>query len=175
MKRSRFLFMFAVVLIFIPIVHTTGHFYFFGTGIQGFRETGLSGLSVGERDVGEDATGIYSIDSSISQIIVIGEWIAVFMFMIIAFARSRSRSRDEFNELKISLGKIKGERDTDLDKLYGALQERKRIGFGVIAKAFNVHGKVVHEWAKILESGKLANIDYPRVGDPEIVLVEKEK
>src|SRR3990167_5953895 len=163
MKRSRFLFMFAVVLIFIAIVHTTGHFYFFGTGIQGFRETGLSGLSVGERDVGEDATGIYSIDSSISQIMIIG------------FARSRSRSRDEFNELKISLGKIKGERDTDLDKLYGALQERKRIGFGVIAKAFNVHGKVVHEWAKILESGKLANIDYPRVEDPEIVLVEKEK
>ena len=168
------MFSFVLVVLLVAVAHSFFHFYFFGTGIQGFRETGISGLSIGNTDVGEEATGEFSLGVSFSQIFIIVEWILLFFLLIFSYARGKTALNKEINDLR-SLKSLKGGANkTDIDKLYEMLQERKRISFSAIANAFEINLSVVRSWAETLETGKLAEIDYPRVGEPEIVLKNKE-
>ena len=80
---------------------TTGHFYIWGTGIPGFSQSGISGLALGEDDVGEEATDVFGIGMSMSQIIVIGEWLLVFFLAIFVYTRSKIDFKREVKDLEI--------------------------------------------------------------------------
>ena len=174
MKRSKVL-LFSVLFIFVlAIAHVSFHFYFFGTGISGFREIGISGLVSGGEDVGEELTGIYSIDMSLSQIFIVFEWAALFFLLVFSYARSRVGLTKEVSSIRLLKEKNTGGTRTDLDRLYDILQDKKRISFSAAAKAFDVDIRVVRDWAETLASAGLITVDYPRIGDPEIVLIEKQ-
>ena len=55
---------------------------------------------------------------------------------------------------------------TSLDELYKFLQENKILRIEDITSTFNINEELALNWAKILESGKLAEIINPKIGKP---------
>jgi hypothetical protein len=178
LKAKRFFGVLLAISLILAVVFSVGHLYFFGSGFVGIRgETqpgfSIGGLAIGEPDVGEHLTG-YAVDISTSQIIVISEWVLALIFLVIFYSLSRAHFRKEVMDIKTKRGKRKKGNSTDLDKLHEILKKKKRVRFMAIEEAFDVNQEIVKNWSKTLELGNIATIDYPRIGEPELVLVEKK-
>jgi NADH:ubiquinone oxidoreductase subunit 5 (subunit L)/multisubunit Na+/H+ antiporter MnhA subunit len=130
---------------------------------------GLTGFSVNEV-ITDNNTKL----SPFSKILIITQW--SFLGLILIFASAKDR---RFKKQKIELEGIKinpSKEQTDLDKIYNILKERKQIKVKNITKLFNITYDIALEWAKILESGNLAEIDYPMFGGPILnIKTEKDK
>ncbi len=61
---------------------------------------------------------------------------------------------------------------TDLDVLYEILQTKKEVNMEFIKEVFKITPKVALSWSKILEDGNLAEINYPRFGDPILRIID---
>jgi len=72
-------------------------------------------------------------------------------------------------EIKQQITQYSTEYETDLDKLYNIIADKKRATISEIAKAFNVTKKQAEEWGKILKEQNLLDIYYPTVGETELV------
>lgn len=81
---------------------------------------------------------------------------------------SKKEEEEHVEEIKTALQVHEGLYETDLDKLYALLQERKVLKVNEVAKAFNVSKTEAEEWGKILKDQGLAEAYYPAVGDMEI-------
>jgi|SRR3989344_3507008 len=171
-KERGLLFLFVVVV--IALGQTVYHVYTWGIGIPGFDGTVLAGLVAGEGDVGEESTGLFSLGVSFSQILVVVEWLVVLVVLVFAYNKGKANLKKEVEDVMQSKSKIENGRYTELDKLYDILRERKRVGFEVIEKVFEVDDEVVNDWATTLEKAKLVSIEYPRMGYPILVYVEKD-
>lgn len=97
--------------------------------------------------------------------------VVVFLFFLFVLFIAKRIRRGKIE--KINLLSFKDKNKTDLDILYDLLKKRKRLKISTICKTFKIDKEVVHQWGKILESGDLANIDYPGIGEPAIVIQEK--
>jgi len=114
------------------------------------------------------------MNPSLSRIIVLSEWLFVILLGVFLYLGMTKDFNKEINDLKeIGLPDKKGY-TTDLDRLYEMLKNRKRIEFRVIAKVFDVNPDLVKEWSETLEIGGLASVEYPRIGDAELVLKESK-
>ena len=72
MKNKKRLFKVSLsFLIIILLMHNIFHFSFFGTGINGFYEKGISGFSIGKVSIGEEIKTKYRSVSPISIIILL--------------------------------------------------------------------------------------------------------
>lgn len=161
-----------VLLVLIAVLHTASHIIVYGTGIPNFASTGISGLSIG--NVNLDEIKQYSEIPSISQIVIVIEWLFLIILILLVFVHDKINLKREIlslNQKKEKLTKTK----TDLDVFYDLIKEKKHVKLSTAAKLFKVEKEIIIEWAKILESGNLVAIDYPRFGEPEIVLVEENE
>ena len=59
-----------------------------------------------------------------------------------------------------------------MDRFYELLKEMKHFRLATAAKVFDVDTEIVEDWAQSLESSKVAELTYPRIGGPEIKLIE---
>ena len=113
-----------------------------------------------------------SFDNRLSLLFkfVAGIIIVVLIFLIIRKIRKKGDTikQDFFREKT-------GASRTDLDTLYEVLKRKKKVNMYEVERAFKIDSKVAIEWAKILENGDLAVIDYPRFGKPVLLLVEDEE
>ena len=73
------------------------------------------------------------------------------------------------SEIKTMLVSAKEGYQTDLDKLYQALEERGKININEIALIFGISKEQAEEWGKILKDQELATLHYPAVGEPELI------
>ena len=154
------------LLISLVLVHTTLHFAVYGTGIPGYGEKGVSGFVVGGIDL-----EAYPQLSPLSKKILIIEWTVLglaTLATLASFLVEQIRSKKESEE--IMQMSAKGKSKTDLDLLYVALKEKKKLKISTVTKMFNVKDTTVIEWAKIFEASNLAMLNYPRIGEPEIIL-----
>src|SRR3989344_9070373 len=110
-----------------------------------------------------------------SQFIIIIEWTVLVLVILAGFAFEKMHhKKEDQNYIELHLPqKEKGK--TDLDLLYDLLKEKKKIKVWAIAKLFNVSEDIVLEWARILEAGNLALLNYPKFGDAEVALIENSK
>ena len=173
-KRFEFLVYLLMFSVLVAVVHSVFHFYVFGTGINGFFQQGVSGFSVGKFSVGEENSSGHEVNSSLSKVLVLFEWIIVLGLFVFVYTQSKTVFKRETAALEISKKSNNGKHKTSLDQLYELLQEKKKIRFVVIQKVFKVSPEIVNGWAKTLELGGLATIEYPRVGGPELVLLKDE-
>lgn len=172
--KNNFLGIFLALLFLIAIFHSFSHFTFFGTGIKGFYKTGISGFSVGKINLGEEIKTKYSAYSPISKIALILEWGLVIMLIVMSMIRSRINFKKETFIIKKTQVRDKSKIKTDIDVLYSVLKEKKQMRMSTISKTFDVDKETVMDWCKILESGNLATIQYPKFGEPRITLEEAE-
>ena len=170
-KRYRKFKIFLVIFVVLTLLHTSFHILSLGTGIQGFAESGISGFAIGQSDVGEESPG-FSFGSIISTIMVFGEWITVVLFLIFLYTHNKILEGRELVDLTLQIkhNKKSSPTETEIDRLYELLKQKKRIKISTISKAFKVDKNTILEWSKILESGNLAEIEYPHFGSPSVKL-----
>ncbi|HLC72183.1 MAG TPA: hypothetical protein VJH37_01210 [Candidatus Nanoarchaeia archaeon] len=63
---------------------------------------------------------------------------------------------------------IRGTYETDFDRLYHLISEKKVLTITEVAQGFNVSRKEAEEWGKILNVQGLIELHYPTVGDLEL-------
>ncbi len=73
------------------------------------------------------------------------------------------------SEIKTQIVSSSGGYQTDLDKLYQALEERGKLSVNEIALIFGISKEQAEEWGKILKDQELATLHYPAVGEPELI------
>ena len=156
-------------LILTGTIHGFLQFAVYGTGVAGFYESGISGFSIGEFS-GDKIKKEHPSFSSASQIILLLEWFSLLAVIIISLVRGKTEAKKELETIKLKEKYNKGEHKTDLDILYDILKERKHLNLNTISKIFKVDKEVAKNWCETLESGNLATLRYPRIGDPELVL-----
>jgi len=163
-KRANFLGVFLMLLIFVALVHMVLHLVFYGTGYKGFAEKGITGLAV------EDSEA--SIGLPISEFILFLEWGLIFLGMIFFYVKHKIDVKKEYDYLILLKQKRPFSGGTELDRFYELLKEMRHFRLATAAKVFDVDFEVVEDWAKSLESSKVAELTYPRIGGPEIHFVE---
>ena len=80
----------------------------------------------------------------------------------------QAEEEENVKEIKSTLASYAGRYETDLDKLYAILKDRKTIKVNEVASAFGISKQEAEEWGKIMKEQDLAEIYYPAVGDMEI-------
>jgi hypothetical protein len=156
------------IIILFAILHTTFQFVAFGTGLQNFYGKGISGLVVKNIDLGQEVRSRYSAYAPISKIFLIGEWSLILGLIIFGMFRSRLTIKRYVIPEKMRKNTDKSKIKTDLDVLYSMLQEKGSISLSAVSSMFNIDKETATEWCNILESGDLAELNYPKFGDPEI-------
>lgn len=161
-----------IAIVLIALLHTIFHFAVYGTGIRGIYEFGVSGFTIGKLQLGEEIKSNYPQIPIISKIVLILEWFIVITIVTFTFVRQKINLKKEIKSLNVHKNYGKSKTKTDLDVLYSILKEKKHLKLSTVSKVFKIDKDKVMEWCRILESGNLAEINYPGVGEPEIVINE---
>ena len=171
-KKKRPLAISLILLAIILIIHQALHFSFFGTGISGIYEKGISGFAIGKFSVGGEFKARYQSISPASRIILIAEWAILFILIIAAVIKNRLEIKREISSIEAPDKYRKLRKSTDLDALYNLLKEKKHLRLSTVSKVFKIDKDLALNWSKTLESANLAKINYPKFSDPEVVLEE---
>ncbi|MFH1711596.1 MAG: hypothetical protein ABH840_04755 [Nanoarchaeota archaeon] len=149
---------------FFKLLILAGFIFLANAGFFTYKYRGnFSGYAISDGIV-KTYTGI----SPLSKIIFAVQWVVILLaltFMLFRDRRLKSRTSD-INAIHSK--KLSGKSATDLDTLYSILQEKKKLKISTISKAFKINKDTAFEWCKILESGNLAVIDYPGIGEPVV-------
>lgn len=167
-KRRKLASVFLVFILALAVGHLFLQITFFGTGISGFAERGISGRAV-------DGININGSGFSLSTLILIAEWGLLLLGLVFVYARHKIELKKEFESLSALKSKKHFVPGTELDNFYELLQDMKHFRLASAAKVFDVDDDVVDGWAKTLESQNVAVLTYPRIGGPEILLKNKEE
>ncbi len=171
MKRGNILAKIIVsLLLLIAIVHFTFQITVFGTGISGVYEKGISGLSIGRFSIDEKFRNTFQPISPISKILLITEWSMLIIWFIILLTKKKMEDKSEI--VTLSKKYKTTPTSTDLDILYNILKEKKHLKLSTISRLFDINKEIALNWCKMLESGNLATLNYPKIGVPEITLNE---
>lgn len=164
-------FLFIVLVFFINI---GTFFYKYGD----IKNKGLTGFSIFA--VKETTLNVLNM-SILSKIFFIVQWSFLLIVLVYAFFRDQSVSitSQKVDTINVDKNAKRNEKNakkhkTDLDVLYDILKNRRQLNISTVSKSFNVSNEVATEWAKILESGELATIEYPGFGEPKIVIKDKK-
>ncbi len=172
MKKKRIFHVLLTLLILLAILHTIFHFSVFGTGLPNLNEKGISGLIVGETNIGESIRNNYASLSPTSKIIIILEWEIIIAAFIFIYVRNKIEMKKEVASVSRPQKYKTSKKSTDLDALYNLLKEKKHLRLSTITKVFKINKDIALDWARTLENAGLIEIHYPRIGEPELVLNE---
>lgn len=166
-KRGNAFRIIAIVVLVIALAHTIVHAVIYGTGVQGFGESGVSGLAIGDTSTEDIKLGLPQFSSK-SGTILMGEWLVFIAALITTLVISKASNHKEI--IQVDIKSIpRGKSKTDLDVLYDLLKEKGKLKLSSITSIFKIPESKAIEWTKILESGNLAEMNYPRIGEPELV------
>jgi len=131
---------------------------------------GITGNSVSE-----NIADFYTSIPFTSRIFVFFYFIILFVVLVYLFFKKRGDEKiaEKIPDLKKFSSSNKS--NTDLDSLYELLKNKKTLNLTAVSKIFKITEETAMGWFKILESGALANIDYPGFGKPRITLIENEE
>lgn len=159
---------FLVLFILIGIIHVFVHLSVYGTGINNFYPKGVSGLAIGDLSINDNFKEKNPEISSWSLRVIYLEW-GIVLFAAILFVITKNLSiRREIESIKTLKNASSSKNKTDLDSLYDIINQKGSIKVSSAAKIFKVEKNTIMNWGEILESGNLATIQYPNVGEPEI-------
>lgn len=140
---------------------------------QGIFSQGLTGFSIRET---LNSTIKNTLEMTfIMKIFLISQWTLLFLILIYSAFKDKNILNEKQDEKELHIQKNLNKNKTDLDILYEVLQKKRELKISSICKAFKIDKEVAMEWGKILESGNLAEIDYPGFGQPVIKMCQDSK
>ena len=152
----------SVVIFVIFLINMSFFLFKFGTP-QG----GISGFSI--TSFKQNFSTTYDKIPTASKIFFLSAWFIFLSLITGVFIRDKFLSEKKSQDMHLHLNY--GKFQTDLDVLYDVLKNKQRLKIKTVSTAFKISPNQAMEWAKILETGKLASIEYPGLfGDPELVL-----
>jgi hypothetical protein len=98
-------------------------------------------------------------------------WIGLLIFIIVIFIKDKIAINMEL--VNISQYGKKEKISTNIDIMYEVLSEKGKLKVSTLSKAFNVKKEKIIEWARILETGNLAVIEYPLIGEPHVRAIKQ--
>jgi len=116
---------------------------------------------------------VYSSLPIISKIILWVQIGALVLLLLYTVFRDKGITDDKKELKTINLKEPSRLSETDLDILYKLLKEKNQLRISTIAKAFKIDKGLAMEWAKTMEEGNLAVVDYPRFSSPVLKLTKK--
>ena len=165
--KPHFLFARIVVIMSIMLFINLASFLVQG----GVFNEGLTGFSVKDS---LSSTFNRTVEMSpIMKIFLISQWALLLLILAYSAFKDKNLLNQKKDEKELHIQKNLSKNKTDLDVLYEVLQKKKKLKISAISKAFKVSKEIAMEWCKILESGNLAEIDYPGFGQPVIKLTEE--
>lgn len=171
-ESKLFLKVFAVVVL-IFFINIAVFFIKFGDvddGSEAINQSGFTGLSVG-RDVAD----LYVSLPFVSKIFLMVQWGLLLLLLIYVGFRDKEVTKNQNELVGLDLNQIRKKSETDLDALYTLLKQKQQLRVATVSKAFDIKEDLAMEWGKILESGRLAYIDYPKFGGPLIRIKNKDE
>lgn len=171
-ERKLFLRVFVVVVL-IFFINIGAFFIKFGDiddGSEAINQTGFTGLSVGK-----DVADLYISLPFVSKIFLMVQWGLLLLLLIYVGFRDKEVSKNQNELAGLDLNQIRKKSETDLDALYTLLKQKQQLRVATVSKAFDIKEDLAMEWGKILESGELAYIDYPKFGGPLIRIKNKDE
>ena len=156
-KEEKSFFVKAVIIASVIILANLGIFFY-----KTFSGS-VTGMSVGDslsNTLKEISTG--------TKIFLAVEWLALLAFVALAVLRDRNVKSNREEIRGINVKELCGKHGTEMDALYILLQKKKKISLSNISRLFSIDKDTAMDWAKILESGNLAEIDYSAMGEPVI-------
>tara|TARA_Y100000310_G_scaffold144893_3_gene144238 strand:- start:51539 stop:53050 length:1512 start_codon:yes stop_codon:yes gene_type:complete len=112
--------------------------------------------------------GFY-IGASVVFLLIIG--IIIFKTKNILQEKKTHHKEEEtkhVQEIKTELEASKEGFETDFDRLYKLIEEKKKLTLREIAAGFGIKRSKAEEWGKILKEQGLIELNYPAVGEPEL-------
>jgi len=180
-EKTKILIAISFTVFLIVLLHTIISIVFAPLNIFGLGEEKISGIT-GKISFSPQAIQTNYLNlPSLSKLIIAAEWLGIIIIMLIVLITGIMKLRKEMKKNKdlanknIMVKYTKSKSETDIDILYKILQQKKVLRLEAASKLFNVNKDTVMEWFKILEDGDLAEIHYPTVGSPKIILIEKVK
>lgn len=151
-------------LVFLFFVISVGVFSSYGN-------ENSDGLSTGN-SIKETLSQFYETSTIGQRIFLSFQFFLLFLIVvaIVVIIKNVTHTKDLFQYNNFM---EKGRSKTDLDSLYKILKEKKSMSISDISRVFKVDLEVALGWAKILESGDLAIIEYPRFGKPILTIMGK--
>ncbi len=162
-----------IVVILIFFINIAVFFIKFGDvddGSEAINQSGLTGLSVGK-----DVADLYVSLPLVSKIFLMVQWGLLLLLLIYVGFRDKEVSKNQNELAGLDLNQIRKKSETDLDALYTLLKQKQQLRIATVSKAFDIKEDLAMEWGKILESGRLAYIDYPKFGGPLIRVKNKDE
>jgi len=120
-------------------------------------------------------SGIYTIMPVASKFFLVFQWVGLISLLVYLFFRDKNILNTKREVKSLNLETTSKKVKTDLDALYNILQEKGKIRISTIARAFKIDKELATEWAKTLEEGKLAIIDYPSFGSSVLKLKKRKR
>ena len=156
-KEGKVLFFKTLLLIMIVLLINFVWIVYKGGG-----PIGLSGFSISTI---ENSPSYFLQLSFFTKLFLIIQW--SILFLVLFYVAARDFILVNKSEDAIDVGSYNSKNNkTDLDTLYNILQDKKSISVSKVAKIFNIDRDIAFDWCKILETGNLAELDYPGFGDP---------
>ncbi len=166
-NKTKFITVFLSTVIVIALIHSSIHIYTYGSITQSKFKTGLSGFSINQQEeINKEENSSLSF---VSQLAVITEWMLVVLTLLIYTIRKKIEIYKEVDKIDLSIYEDRTKTRTDIDILNELLRDKKSLKVSSIQKTFNVPKETVLEWSKILENGKLATLEYSKLGEPFLV------
>jgi len=152
------------LLVFLFFIVSVGIFSSYGSEDSGSILTGNS--------IKETLSQFYKTSSIGQRIFLLFQFFLLFLIVVavVFIVKNITHPKDLFRYNDFM---EKGKSKTDLDSLYKILKQKKEISIDNISRVFGINLDVALGWAKILEGGDLAIIEYPRFGKPILKLMEK--
>ena len=158
-----------IIILVMIISHTFVHLAYYNK--ENAKSASVSGLSVSGENVGENLEK-KDIWKSFSRVSIVFEWFIAAFFVLFLHFSNKVGANDEYEKVKSLIMIRNNLMETGLDKLYEVLKVVKSIRLSVIIKVFKVDKEIAMDWCKTLEIGNFASIEYPRFGEPQLVLEE---
>jgi hypothetical protein len=163
MVKLNFLNLNVIIILVIALGHTFIHYSVF---TPDGANAGISGFSINEVEPEQSGTFSFSL-------LVLGfEWGA--LVLVVVFTMKSGPKPIVARDFKLKMDKARMRKlakgGTEIDMLYELLKYNHALKFEVVERLFEVDKEKVVEWGHTLEQAGLAKLNYPNIGEPEIVL-----
>jgi hypothetical protein len=166
-----------VIILVIFVLNLLFYASIYGTGTSLLYPAGITKMQMLMGNIGYLSSIIANSSTRQISLITIGaEFVLIILMMAIAAIKRRIRTKREYGTSTIHshLLNPRSKTETEIDVLYRLLQSRKTMKLSAAVKIFKAEQDTIIEWCKILENANLATLSYPKVGEPEMAVIEKE-
>jgi hypothetical protein len=144
----------------------------FANGIYFYYNEDDFGDKISGNSIKEKVGGFYEISSLSQRVFLLFQFLILILIVFVVFIIiKKAKTRRLFSKSEFVHN---NKANTDLDTLYSILKYKKEISIDDISKIFKIKSEIALGWAKVLENGDLAAIDYPRFGNPVLRLADEE-